>query len=88
MKAKFSVNDEFRLKKDHTFTRAFPMGGYSKDGSVGEVDKAHRKAGSMGKVSQIHETLVDTAEPWYDVDFGDFKVHLLETRLLELFEPA
>jgi hypothetical protein len=27
MKAKFKVNDEFRLKKDQTFTRAFPMGG-------------------------------------------------------------
>jgi hypothetical protein len=43
MKAKFKVNDEFGLKKDQTFTRAFPIGGYSKDGSVGDADKAHRR---------------------------------------------
>lgn len=88
MKARFKVNDEFRLKKDQTFTRAFPMGGYNKDGSVGEVDKAPRRAGSMAKVSQIYETSVDAAEPSYDVDFGDFKVHLLETKLRELFDAV
>ena len=32
MKARFKVNDEFRLKKDETFTRSFPVGGYNKDG--------------------------------------------------------
>lgn len=88
MKAKFKVDDEFELKKDQTFTRAFPMGGYNKDGSVGEVDKAPRRAGSMSKVSKIYETSVDTAEPSYDVDFGDLKVHLSETELSELFDAV
>ena len=39
MKAKFKFSDEFRLKKDQTFTRAFPMSGYNQGGSVGEIDK-------------------------------------------------
>jgi hypothetical protein len=88
MKAKFKVTDEFRLKKDQTFTRAFPMGGYNKDGAVGEVDKARRRAGSIATVSQIYETSVDVAEPSYDVDFGDFKVHVSETTLRELFDTV
>jgi hypothetical protein len=88
MKANFEVNSEFRLKKDQTFTRAFPMGGYNKDGSVGEVDKAPRRAGSMAKVSKVYETSVHTAEPSYDVDFGDLKVHLSETKLRELFDAV
>lgn len=71
MKARFKVNDEFRLKKDQTFTRAFPMGGYNKDGSGGEVDKEHRKGGSIAKLSHIHEPSVDKAELSYDGDFGD-----------------
>jgi hypothetical protein len=88
MKAKFKVNDEFRLKKDETFTRTFPMGGYNKDGSVGEVDNARRRVGSVAKVSQIYETSVGTAESSYDVDFGDLKIHLSETKLLELFDAV
>jgi hypothetical protein len=44
------------------------------------------EAGSRAKVSQIYEAAVDTAEPSYDVEFGDFKVHLSETKLLELFD--
>jgi hypothetical protein len=88
MKAKFKVNDEFRLKEDHTFTRTFPIGGYGKGGSVGEVDKAHRRAGSVAKVSEIHETSVVTGEPSYRVDFGDLEVHLSEKKLLELFDAV
>jgi hypothetical protein len=88
MEAKFKVNDQFRLKENHTFTRSFPMGGYNKDGTVGEGDKEHRRAGSTGKASAIYEAPGRKAEASYDVDFGDFKVHLAETKLLELFDPV
>jgi hypothetical protein len=88
MKAKFSVNNEFRLKKDQTFPRVFPKRGHNKDGSVGELDQARRRAGALAKVSKIYETLVDRDQASYDVDFGDLKVHLLETELLELFDAA
>ena len=87
MKAKFKVADAFRLKKDETFTRSFPMGGFNKDGSVNEGDKERRRAGSTAKVSEIHETTVAWDEPWYHLDFGEFQVHLQETKLLELFDP-
>jgi hypothetical protein len=88
MKAKFRVADEFRLKKDQTFSRTFPMSGYRKDGSVGEVDKAQRRAGSIATISQIHETSVTRAEASYGVDFGNLQVHLSETQLRELFEKV
>jgi hypothetical protein len=85
MKAKFSVNDEFRLKKDQTFPRAFPTGSYNKDE---ERDKAHRKAGNVAKICKIYETLADRGQASYDVDFGDLRVHLWETELIELFDAA
>lgn len=88
MKAKFKLDDEFRLKADHTFTRSFPMGGYNKDGTVGEIDQQPRRAGSTARISEINETSVDRAEPWYNLDFGEFQVHLTETKLLELFEAT
>jgi len=62
MKEKFDVNDEFRLTADHTFGRCFPMGGYNKDGSVGKFDQQQRRAGSVGRVSEIHESPVDREE--------------------------
>ena len=42
--------------------------------------------GNLAKISQIYETSVDTAEPSHDVDFGDLKVHQLETQLRNLFD--
>jgi len=87
MKAKYRVNDQFRLKKDEIFTRAFPVGGYGKDGSVGEIDKARRAAGSIASIREIYETSVDAAPASYDLDFGDLQVHLSETELLKLFDP-
>jgi hypothetical protein len=30
MKPKFKLNDEFRLRTEETFTRSFPLGGYSR----------------------------------------------------------
>ena len=88
MKAQFKMKDEFKLRKDETFTRSFPLGGYSKDGSVSDIDKAHRKAGSVAIVYEIHDSpAIDMGEVWYLLDFGDLKVNLNEQKLLELFEP-
>ncbi len=83
MKAKFGINDKLKLKKDRTFTRTFPMAGYSKNRSVGEIDKVHMRAGSVANVFKIYETSVGAAKPSYDVDFGELKVHLSEKELLE-----
>jgi hypothetical protein len=87
MKAKFKMEDDFRLKADHTFERTMPLGGYNKDGSVREFDQEHRRAGSVARVVEIHETLVDWDEPLYKVDLGEFQVLLKEAQLLEMFEP-
>jgi|NGEPerStandDraft_6_1074524.scaffolds.fasta_scaffold270964_2 hypothetical protein len=88
MKAKFKVNDEFRLRKDETFTRSFPLGGYNPEGSVRDIDKANKTAGSVATVYEIHDSpAIDRGEVWYLLDFGDLKVNLNEQKLLELFEP-
>jgi hypothetical protein len=55
MKAKFKVKDEFRLRKDETFTRSFPLGGYNTEGSVRDIDKANERAGSVATVYEIHD---------------------------------
>jgi uncharacterized protein YidB (DUF937 family) len=88
MEAKFKVNDKFRLKAAHTFTRSFPHGGYKQDGSVGEGDKTHVREGSIGKVSDIFDSHGPRSKAWYWVDFGDFKLNVDEAQLLELFDPA
>jgi hypothetical protein len=88
MKAKFKVKDEFRLRKDETFTRSFPLGGYNPEGSVRDIDKANLSAGSVANVYEIHDSpAIDRGEVWYLLDFGDLKVNLNEQKLLELFEP-
>ena len=90
MKAKFKADDEFRLKQDEIFTRAFPHS-RRPDGSVGEVDKANVRAGSMAKIYDVHESSVERVEPWYDLEFTgrdeELKLHLKETEMLKLFEP-
>lgn len=87
MKAKFQVKDEFRLRKDETFTRSFPLGGYGPEGSVRDIDKANKSAGSVAAVYEIHDSpVIDGGEVWYLLDFGDLKVNLNEQKLLELFE--
>ena len=89
MKAKFKVNDEFRLRNDETFTRSFPLGGYSPDGSVRSIDKASKRAGSVATVYEVHDSpAIDRGEVWYLLDFSDLKVNLNEQKLLELFEPV
>ena len=87
MKAKYKVGDAFRLKKDHTFTRGFRMGGFNKDGSVAEIDKEHSKAGGTAKVSVVYD-LADRAEPRYRVDLGEIYMDLTEAELLELFDAV
>lgn len=88
MKAKFKVTDEFKLRKDESFTRSFPLGGYSPDGSVRDIDKANKRAGSVATAYEIHDsTEIDMGEVWYLLDFGDLNVNLNEQKLLELFEP-
>jgi hypothetical protein len=88
MKAKFKVNDEFRLRKNETFNRSFPLGGYNADGSVRGIDTASKSAGSMATVYEIHDNpAIDWVEVWYLLDFGDLKVNLNEQKLLELFDP-
>jgi hypothetical protein len=88
MKAKFKVNDEFRLRKDETFTRSFPLGGYNADGSVRDIDKTNKSAGSLASVYEIHDSpVIDSGQVWYFLDFGDLKINLNELKLLELFEP-
>jgi hypothetical protein len=87
MKAKFKVNDEFRLKKDETFTRSFPLGGYGEGGSVRDIDKADKRAGDLATVYEIHDSpAIDRGEVWYLLDFGDLQLNLNEQKLLELFE--
>jgi hypothetical protein len=89
MKAKFKVNDEFRLRKDEIFTRSFPLGGYNRDGSVRDLDKADKRAGSKATVYEIHDSPeIERGEVWYFLDFGDLKINLNEHKLLELFEVA
>jgi hypothetical protein len=89
MKAKFKVNDQFWLRKAETFTRSFPIGGYSPDGSVREIDKTTKNAGSEATISEIHDNpAIDKGEVWYFLDFGDLKINLNEHKLLELFEPS
>lgn len=88
MKAKFKVNDKFKLRKDETFTRSFPLGGYTPDGSVREIDKASKGAGCVATVHEIHDSpAIDRGEVWYLLDFDDLKLNLDEQKLLELFEP-
>lgn len=88
MKAKFKANDEFRLRKDETFTRSFPLGGYNAEGSVCDIDKANNRAGCLATIYEIHDSpAIDRGEVWYFLDFGDLKVNLNEQKLLELFEP-
>jgi hypothetical protein len=88
VKAKFNVSDEFKLRKDETFTRAFPQGGYNPDGSVRDMDKKNMRAGSVATAYEIHDSPpLDRGEVWYLLDFGDLKVNLNEQKLLELFEP-
>jgi hypothetical protein len=88
MKAKFKVNDEFRLRKDETFNRSFPLGGYNPDGSVRDIDTASKSAGSVATVYEIHDSpTIDRGEVWYLLDFGDLKLNLNEQKLLELFDP-
>lgn len=66
MKAKFKVNDEFRLRKDETFTRSFPLGGYNPDGSVRDIDKDNKKAGSLATVYEVHDRpAIERGEVWY-----------------------
>jgi hypothetical protein len=90
MKAKFKVNDEFRLKKDGNFTRAFPRS-RNPDGSVGEIDLARVRAGEMAKIYKIDESAVERVEPRYELEFQgrdkELKVRLRETEILDLFEP-
>jgi hypothetical protein len=50
MKAKFQANQEFALRKDETFTCSFPLGGYNPNGSVRDIDKENKKAGSRATV--------------------------------------
>jgi hypothetical protein len=89
MKAKFKMNDEFRLREDMAFTRSFPLGGYNSDGSVRDIDKANKKAGSVAAVYEIHDSpSIEKGEVWYSLEFGDLKVNLNEQRLLESFEPV
>lgn len=89
MKAKFSVDDEFRLRKDATFTRSFPLGGYKRDGSVGDIDKADKRAGIVAIVRNIHDSPeIERGEVWYFLDFGDLKINLKEEKLLDLFEAV
>ena len=88
MKARFKVNDEFTLRKDEIFTRSFPLGGYDAEGSVRDIDKANKKAGSRATVYEIHDSpAIDRGEVWYLLDIGDLKVNLNEEKLIELFEP-
>jgi hypothetical protein len=88
VKAKFNVKDEFRLRKDETFTRSFPLGGYNPEGSVRDIDKANKRAGSVATVYEIHDSpAIDRGEVWYLLDFDDLKLNLNEQKLLELFEP-
>jgi hypothetical protein len=86
VKAMYKVGDGLRLKKDVTFTRTFPQSGRNKDGTVGEADKTLRGAGDEAKVYKIYETSASKAQASYDLDFGDFRIHLKETELLELFD--
>jgi hypothetical protein len=89
MKAKFKVNDEFRLRSDVSFTRSFPLGGYGPDGSVRDIDKANKRAGSVATAYEVHDSAaIAEGEVWYLLDFGDLKVNLNEHKLLELFEPV
>ncbi len=91
MKGKYKVSDDFALRKDHTFNRSFPLGGYNQDGSVREVDKEHRMAGSVGRVCEVHDSPdIDKGQVWYLLDFGeanDLKISISENQLLELFAP-
>jgi hypothetical protein len=61
MKAKLKVKDEFRLRKDEAFTRSFPLGGYNQEGSVRDIDKANKRAGSVAAVYEIHDTAINAA---------------------------
>ena len=90
MKAKLKVKDEFRLKKDETFTRAFPHGGYNPDGSVRDFDKAKVRAGSVATISEVHDSSeIAKGQVWYWLAFDDdVKVNVNEQQLLELFEPV
>jgi len=56
MKAKFKVNDEFRLRKDETFTRSFPLGGCTREGSVRDIHKEYKRAGSVATLYEIHDS--------------------------------
>ncbi len=56
MKAHFKVNEEFRLRNDETFTRSFPLGGYNEDGSVRDIDKAGKRAGSVATIYEVHDS--------------------------------
>lgn len=88
MKAQFKVTDEFTLRKDENFTRCFPLGGYSSNGGVRDIDRACKAAGSVAIVYEIHDNpAIAMGEVWYLLDFGDLKVNLNEQKLLELFEP-
>jgi hypothetical protein len=89
MEAKFKLSDKFTLKTAQTFTRSFPMGGYNKDGSVGEGDKVHVRGGSVGTIADVHDFPGHNSVAWYIVDFDDeASVHLDENQLLELCEPV
>jgi hypothetical protein len=90
MKARFQINDEFKLKEDGNFTRTFPRSRNS-DGSVGEIDVAKVRAGGVAKIYEVHESTVERIEPRYDLEFTgrdeELKVHFKETDVLKLFEP-
>lgn len=88
MKAQFKVDDAFRLKKDHTFERTFPLGGYGPGRTVGESDKTHKAAGSVAKVSAVRESTVSTGQASYSLNFDDIEIHLPEKKLLELFDTV
>jgi hypothetical protein len=89
MEAKFKLSDKFTLKTAQTFTRSFPMGGYNKDGSVGEGDKVHVRGGSVGTIADVHDFPGHNSVAWYIVDFDDeASVHLDENQLLELCETV
>ena len=76
--AQFNVGNRLGLKRDATFTRSFPMGGYKPDSDVAEYDKYRMQAGPQATVTEVHESAIPGANVWYlvQVEPGDRRVSL------------
>ena len=88
--AKFKVGNRLRLKRDATFARSFPAGGYKPDGDVNEYDKYRMPAGREAIITEVHDSAIPRANVWYLIQCepGEPGVNLSlsEKQLVEQFD--